>query len=306
MYIFICTFIYLGKLIITTGYPRDIGIHSEVIDIVHSNITCKSLTNFPVQISQAFGGVLENNIPIVCGGWSDNYKYAQSNCYIIGKEGIATTMSQPRFFGASAVISKDTLWITGGTLTEQSTDFIKFNQASEPGPDLPMKFLEHCMVKINENLVVLIGGIDNQNQAQSLIVEVSKNFSMSQGPSLIQGRYDFSCGLFELNGNPAVIVAGGYDGFNSISTEIWVQNSSNNGWLVGPKLLEPCSGSSMITSPSGEGVILLGCREHKEAFYELNNSNGILSWRKMKQQLKYPRSDTVAMLVPDELVSCST
>ena len=109
-----------------------------------------------------------------------------------------------------------------------------------------------------------------------------------------------------MNGNPAVIVAGGYDGFNSISTEIWVQNSSNNGWLVGPKLLEPCSGSSMITSPSGEGVILLGCREHKEAFYELNNSNGILSWRKMKQQLKYPRSDTVAMLVPDELVSCST
>ena len=79
-----------------------------------------------------------------------------------------------------------------------------------------------------------------------------------------------------------------------------------DGWLVGPKLLEPCSGSSMITSPFGEGVILLGCREHKEAFYELNNSNGILSWRKMKQQLKYPRSDTVAMLVPDELVSCST
>ena len=153
MYIFICTFIYLGKLIITTGYPRDIGIHSEVIDIVHSNITCKSLPYFPVHISQAFGGVLENNIPIVCGGWSDNYKYAQSNCYIIGKEGIATTMSQPRFFGASAVISKDTLWITGGTLTEQSTDFVKFNQASEPGPDLPMKFLEHCMVKLNENLV---------------------------------------------------------------------------------------------------------------------------------------------------------
>jgi len=47
----------------------------------------------------------------------------------------------------------------------------------------------------------------------------------------------------------------------------------------------------MITSPTGDGVILLGCFENREAIYKMAlNSNGDFQWTKMKQKLKYPRS----------------
>ena len=54
---------------------------------------------------------------------------------------------------------------------------------------------------------------------------------------------------------------------------------------------------------------MLGCFENGEptdAVYELVNTedNGLM-WEKMSQKLKYPRYDTVAMLIPDELVNCS-
>ena len=84
-----------------------------------------------------------------------------------------------------------------------------------------------------------------------------------------------------------------------------IVDDPDHGWIKGPSLLEPCSGSSMVLSPNGEGVIVLGCREHSQSFYQLyKDRSGMLSWRKMIQKLKYPRSDTVAMLVPDEIVSC--
>ena len=90
-----------------------------------------------------------------------------------------------------------------------------------------------------------------------------------------------------------------------MSTELWDLNPKH-GWIKGPSLLEPCSGSSMVSSPNGQGVIVLGCREHSQSLYQLykDERSGMLSWRKMIQKLKYPRSDTVAMLVPDEIVTC--
>ena len=79
--------------------------------------------------------------------------------------------------------------------------------------------------------------------------------------------------------------------------------------LAGPQLPQTCDHPSIVQSPDGQGVILLGCFENGEptdAIYELvNTQNKGLMWEKMSQKLKYPRYDTVAMLIPDELVNCS-
>ena len=62
----------------------------------------------------------------------------------------------------------------------------------------------------------------------------------------------------------------------------------------------------MVTSPDGQGIILVGCSESNEAIYELkNNETGNLEWKLMTQKLQHPRSVTVAMLIPDELTNCS-
>ena len=74
---------------------------------------------------------------------------------------------------------------------------------------------------------------------------------------------------------------------------------------LGPNLPQPCAQSSMVTSPDGQGVILLGCDKNPESIYELREIDGVFSWRKMSQKLKHPRTLSVAMSIPNEFVTCT-
>ena len=69
-------------------------------------------------------------------------------------------------------------------------------------------------------------------------------------------------------------------------------------------MTESCISPSLVPSPNGEGVILLGCENNPRDMFELKNKNGVLAWMKMTQKLEYPRSHTNAMLIPDTLVNC--
>lgn len=67
---------------------------------------------------------------------------------------------------------------------------------------------------------------------------------------------------------------------------------------AGPDLpIEKCYSGSMITSPIGTGVILLCSYSYPEptsGIYQMSeNSNGQLQWTKMKQEIKYPKGDTL-------------
>ena len=55
---------------------------------------------------------------------------------------------------------------------------------------------------------------------------------MSNGPQLVNGRDRFACGTFESGAKTMAIVAGGFDGKSSVSTEIW-DPMSENGWVEG-------------------------------------------------------------------------
>ena len=62
----------------------------------------------------------------------------------------------------------------------------------------------------------------------------------------------------------------------------------------------------MVTSPTGDGVILLGCEQNRDAIYKMApNSNGTFVWTKMKQKLKYPRTGRpIVAPIPDDQVTC--
>ena len=42
----------------TTGYPHANGIHSEVHDLLHPNMKCNPLNNYPVNVKDATAAVL--------------------------------------------------------------------------------------------------------------------------------------------------------------------------------------------------------------------------------------------------------
>ena len=64
----------------------------------------------------------------------------------------------------------------------------------------------------------------------------------------------------------------------------------------------------MITSPNGKGLILVGCfdmNNYSQNIYELIHENGNFIWKIKPQKLKYPRTLTVSMLIPDEITTCT-
>ena len=81
---------FLGKLLVTTGYPFVNGQRTEVIDLSNSENICETLIDFssfclqildcPGYASAAIGGIFQNDKPFICGGW--NYGEFSQKCQI--------------------------------------------------------------------------------------------------------------------------------------------------------------------------------------------------------------------------------
>ena len=74
------------------------------------------------------------------------------------------------------------------------------------------------MIQYKPNLIMLIGGLQIQNETKNLsttwIIDISNGFEITEGPILNHGRISHSCGkLKDSYGNVLLIVAGG--GHNS-------------------------------------------------------------------------------------------
>ena len=67
----------------------------------------------------------------------------------------------------------------------------------------------------------------------------------------------------------------------------------------------PLTCSKMVTSPSGQGVVLIGGLSNDgpiSDFYELKgNTIESMMWVRMKQKLKIPRGNHVAFTIPNDL-----
>ena len=132
IYFLINFFEIIGKLLVTSGYPINQGVHTEIIDLINPNIKCEKFQDLPIELDLAFGGLLENR-PIICGGHS-NLTY-ETKCYEIGTNEIIAELNQPRCCGASMILNEETLWISGGSTkgTKQTTEFIRLDQPTVPG-----------------------------------------------------------------------------------------------------------------------------------------------------------------------------
>ena len=86
------------------------------------------------------------------------------------------------------------------------------------------------MVEISDDIIVFIGG--TYAITHTIMVNITDDFSMAEGPPMLQPRYYHSCGSFELDGKIMVVVTGGYDGSDVISTELW-DPESNEGFIEG-------------------------------------------------------------------------
>ena len=86
-------------------------------------------------------------------------------------------------------------------------------------------------------------------------------------------------------------------------------------YLSGPDLPYNVENSQMVTSPDGDGIILLGGDVPRQEGWGSESSAKLLqlkrdsngwasSWTTMKQKLKYGRRQHVAIPIPNELTTC--
>jgi len=68
--------------------------------------------------------------------------------------------------------------------------------------DMPKAISRHCIVKLDQSQIMLIGGTDNENRARSetLIFDLEDQ-EWSDGPRMRQGRWHHGCVKSILGGN---------------------------------------------------------------------------------------------------------
>ena len=135
-------------------------------------------------------------------------------------------------------IELDVLWVTGGyggnVQWLSSSELIGPGGSSE-GPELPIEVEEHCLVRLDESRVMMIGGFDNTNYETSANTHIYDfdTETWSNGPALNQARKLLGCGTFTSaahGGKTMVVVAGGY--FLMDSVEFW-DPTGDEGWIQG-------------------------------------------------------------------------
>ena len=199
--------------------------------------------------------VNQNEDLIQCGGaelWSGNLT---SNCTYLNKSTVV--LQEARTFASSAVSSDNVIFIAGGQgaygLLLNSTEIITINDDNDilavSGPDMPLNLQHHCLVFLNPDSIMIIGGRDifERPQENTYRLELNKTpMFWSLAPRLNQKRLGHSCGLLELGSKRFVVVAGGADEFMDIPrplSTVEILNLNDDGlemeWTTGPPMTRP-------------------------------------------------------------------
>jgi hypothetical protein len=232
------------KVLMTTGW--DVGTQKiEVFDLSDSTNVCQrsGLVDYHFdEVSWASGGLLNNNIALVCGG----YKYSSpdkrlDDCLTITDNGVeaAVKLIHPRSEAASVVFNGDTLWLTGGSIigmeTTKTTEFVTLT-GTRPGPDLPLELEHHCLVTLNDTTVLLIGGEPaDLSHSKATFYYNTEHQTWTEGPSLITGRFYHGCALFKSHQHgqtDTVIVTGGWNR-EALATTEFLNLDGSNVWTLG-------------------------------------------------------------------------
>ena len=241
-------------------YSRDTGMY----DIKNGLKTCRLPLVPDFDVTSA--GIIENKL-IVCNDYQCSY--LQNGHYH------KISDLTPNRIDASALALKKGLWLTGGktrpkTFEEPfkvlaSTVMVDLEKV-EPYIDLPKPLRDHCMIRINESMAMLTGGLGvNETQDNLLTRDYAKltyffNFDTEEwtpGPAMNQGRNGHSCSSFEMNGSTILVVASGSLP-HMPHIELFNVSNVDEGWVLGPKMTTSWTGMTLTNGMDPNEVLFIG------------------------------------------------
>ncbi len=275
--------------------------------------------------------------PVVCGGYrfaAEEEQIASKQCDILSPKGKYKNRQVPMSFarGQAASVVLDggqTLWITGGQPQWNSKkQFLKTTEylspassKTEPGPDLKEEIKGHCLIKINDTSVLLIGGSTKaMEKGKNGYYVDPKTGNTTKVRPINNGRYGHVCGQVASGsgGKMIEVVVGGFMRLNNRhltksksrqTTELLDVINNKKTWILGPMLeMEDPKRASALTTPEGSFLVIGGGSEIKgnRDIFELSCQGSVQSclWTKRDQELASARFAHVAMIVPGKFARC--
>ena len=207
--------------------------------------------------------------------------------------------------GSVAVGLENRLWISG--YRDKYTEFISLQGEVTQGPDLPENLNGHCMVKIDDKTVMMVGGqVYPEQSGRTYFLDVPSG-KWTQGPALLIPRAFHSCGLFEFKDQKFVLAIGGETADGYLKSVEYFDLQAMDEWRQDVPL--PVALFDPVVVSLGTRIVVIG------GFTDDNQSSEILyefvcptletcEWIPLKKQLEESRLNFVAMPVPDEFVTC--
>lgn len=165
---------------------------TEVFDFEYPNSSCSNLDQLNMDTLDASGGLIDDKIPLVCGGMDLNHDTFDA-CYLLNETKPILTLDTPRTM-ASGVTFDNKLYIFGGKDHiggNYLPDIIQVDpttKTSKKVADLPMsEYSAGCVVHYEGNKLFLSQG---ENIWKSNFGNLSH---WTQGPSLKKGRNQQIC-----------------------------------------------------------------------------------------------------------------
>merc|ERR1719505_4465 len=294
-----------------TGIQNPKHMYNESKIISTDGRKCKSFPSFPMPLFAATGGIVKG-APIVCGGVLVPKEEFSNQCFIhdfsrnewrflsnmSGRRGRAFT---------SSVVPDDALWITG---QRKTTEFIYPSGKVVQGPNLPSEVSGHCMVKLHDGKIMILGGDKyHDDDTQVLIYDPKSNYSLSKGPPLLYATFTAACTVFNSpmhNGRPVILVTGGFNtssqpgSFNPIITSQILDYTHRDSWEIAPSLPKITSKDVFYTGgtllPTSTGVI--GFFENIALRFDCTATK--CEWKEMDVDMDYIPSFALVMYLPEK------
>ena len=162
------------------------------------------------------------------------------------KKWVTSTYGWPlreRTQASGVKLDQNTLWITGGSSGETTSELISFGKPPIDGPKLPFWVNRHSMIKVDQKTIYLIGGTGanyhyfaHELSNSTWIIDPTNNFSIKKGPLMnVERPNGPTSAKMTINGNIFIVVAGGTKVCSPYRTSLELLNTSlpNQDWMYG-------------------------------------------------------------------------
>ena len=272
-------------------------------------------------MTDASGGLLDNGIPVVCGGVNEDWE-TSGLCYKMisaNKWKRIANMSIERSSFSSAVTKWGFLVVGGKNRAHLPTGEVELLKSTDSTfrnmRSFPKEISSGCMATLDNGTIILTGGYFYGNE---LINSVWRNVDIMGGDweqanaNMAFARAEHSCEVVRdtVHNREKLIVVGGTVHGSPGSKSVEILDLKDGVWEEGPMLPMEVSRSQLIKDGKG-GCLLVGGREVIDSRSRrlnsiLHISSDLKEWKQLGRKMKTGRASHVAMLVSDGLMRCIT